>query len=127
MKLLIIENEIKEVDTTFEAANYLYFKNELIFEYIDSSQKIKPFTSILDYGLIIIDIVLAPNSEKDGFGLIRDIISIYPDLVHKIIILTGDSKIKEKLIEKKLPLFPIIEKPIGIEQIKEIISVFFNK
>ena len=124
MKLLIVENEVKEVDTTFEAVNYLFFRGELEFKYIDASQKIKPFSSILDYDAIIIDIVLSPKSEKDGFGLIQDIIKDYPQLKDKIIILTGDSKIEEKLNEKNLPLFPLIEKPIGIEQINKTLSKF---
>lgn len=126
-KILVFENEITEVNTAFDAVNYLNFQGNLHFDYFTSSQDFKPFSDIVNYDLILIDIVLAQKSEKDGFGIIHEIISKYPDLIKKSIILTGDSKINEKLIERQLPILDIIEKPIGIEQVKKIFLKYILK
>jgi DNA-binding response OmpR family regulator len=121
MKILIIENEYSFIDTPFEYLNDLYFNNKIVYTVIPKSQDLKPFSSIVNYDYVFLDISLAKKSELDGFGILRKIKDDNLN-VKNLIILTGNHYIKEKLVEKGLPSnYPILTKPIDFEDLLKII------
>jgi DNA-binding response OmpR family regulator len=122
MKIAVFENEYQLINTIFDTVNFAYFNNTLKFEYFPSSQSI-PLDQLINYNLIIVDIDLSQKSELDGYGLIQKInILAHPP---PILILTGHSQIEENLRKRDLPAFPILFKPIGIEDTKEALKKFF--
>ena len=121
MKIAIFENEFELINTIFDTTNYYYFNNKFEFEYFPSSQKFA-MEKIQDYSLLIIDIDLSQKSELDGYGLIAKIIQFKNP--PPIVILTGHSKINESLEKKGLPAYPILIKPIGVNDVKEILSKY---
>jgi len=121
MKILIIENEYSFIDTPFEYLNDLYFNNSIEYTVISKSQDLRPFSSIVNFDYVFLDISLAKKSELDGFGIMRKIKDDNLD-VKNMVILTGNHYIKEKLIEKGLPSdYPILTKPIDFEDLLKII------
>lgn len=121
MKVLIIENEYSYIDTPFEYVNDLYFNNLIEYTVIAKSQDLKPFTDIQKYDFIFLDISLAKKSDLDGFGIIKRILD-EKLTIKKLIIITGNHLIKEKLIEKGLPLYPILTKPIDFEDLLRVMK-----
>jgi len=121
MKILIIENEFSYIDTPFEYVNDVYFDNSIEFKVIPKSQDLKPFREIQDYDYVFLDISLARKSELDGFGILEKIKdeNLKSD---NIIIITGNHLIKEKLIEKELPQYEILTKPIDFDDLLKVIK-----
>src|SRR5690242_16566314 len=113
MKIAVFENEYTQIESAFKAVNLLYFNNNLTIDTFPTSQSLKPFEDIQNYELVIVDIDLSTKSEMDGFELISKINMLFK--TPKIIILTGHSKVNEKLKEKNLPSYPIVQKPIDFK------------
>ena len=101
MKILVIENEYPSVQFAFEAANQLLLNNKCIIEKIDKSQNIK-WNQIDHYSAIFIDLSLAIKSELDGYGIIQKLKEQNEALLKKVCIITGNSKVEERLKEKGL-------------------------
>jgi len=124
MKIAIFENQFHQVKTQFDVANRIYFQDTLKYDQFNSSQDLKPLEAILNYDLVIVDISLSSNSDLDGFDLIKGIMELktHP----KILILTGNSNIKENLQNRHLPKIPILMKPVDVidisNKIKEVMS-----
>ncbi len=120
MKILIVENEWRYIDTPFHYVNDVYYSNQIEFTNAEKSQDI-PFSRLSEFDYVFLDISLARRSDLDGFGIIRKIID--EDLtVNKLIILTGNHLITERLSEKGLPTnYPVITKPIDFEDILKIL------
>lgn len=117
MKIAIFENEYGSVKGAFESANFFYFEGKLTFENFASSQKAN-LASMSNYAVIFVDIDLSSKSELDGFSLIEKIVEINSDLVSRIVILTGNNRIKE--IMPKNSIFDNIEihfKPTDFDRI----------
>ena len=123
MKIAIFENEYDSVKGAFESANFLNFSNMLEFENFPSSQNAN-FSNIESYRAIFVDIYLAAKSELDGFGLIQKIRKFDDKLTERIVILTGNNKIKEILKERDIysELINIIIKPTDFEEITKVIK-----
>ena len=122
MKVLIIENEYSYIDTPFEYINEIYFDNSIEYTVIPKSQDLRPFTDIQLYDYIFLDISLAKKSELDGFGILKKIKDEKLQ-IKKLVILTGNHLIKEKLIEKGLPTsYPILTKPIDFEDLLKVMK-----
>lgn len=122
MKVLIIENEYSYIDTPFEYVNEIYFDNSIEYTVIPKSQDLRPFTDIQLYDYIFLDISLAKKSELDGFGILKKIKDENLQ-IKKLVILTGNHLIKEKLIEKGLPTsYPILTKPIDFEDLLKVMT-----
>lgn len=115
MKIAIFENEYEQVRTSFELVNELFFENSLKYDVFVSSQDFGDFKNIIQYSLILIDIDLSLKSELDGYSLIKEILKIKTNA--KIIILTGASRVSEKLKELKMPNYPILLKPLSYQNI----------
>jgi len=122
MKILIIENEYSYIDTPFEYVNEIYFDNSIEYTVIPKSQDLRPFTDIQLYDYIFLDISLAKKSELGGFGILKKIKDENLQ-IKKLVILTGNHLIKEKLIEKGLPTsYPILTKPIDFEDLLKVMK-----
>lgn len=128
-KILIFEDEWKTIKGSFELANIYAFNNELVFINKNKSQDVS-YNSWKDlYDAVFIDITLAKNTEWDGFNILKEIYSkkLFP--LNKIIILTGNSKVKDKLNEMSInsELIKILYKPISFEilanELKQILSI----
>ncbi|MDE5856010.1 MAG: hypothetical protein K2H06_03085 [Anaeroplasmataceae bacterium] len=66
-----------------------------------------------DYDLVFIDITLAKQSQKNGFGVIRDILNNDYFPKDKIIILSANTQIKDGLRKSNLPEdIAIMHKPV---------------
>lgn len=119
MKVAIIENERKEVEGAFDYANFKFYNNSIDYSYFESSQTFLKTPNLKDFVVILVDIDLSKKSQSDGYGLIKQLIDQDPDLSKKIIILTGHSRVEEKLAENLLPKFPIIVKPTDFNTIHQ--------
>lgn len=116
-KVLIFENQIFDIENTFKFINLIKFDNKLDFTYYTTSQELKSFDELNNYDLIIIDIDLSRKSEKDGFGIIKSIEEYDDKILNKSFILTGSTKIEEKLKEYKLKQIPVLTKPVETEKL----------
>lgn len=124
MKIAVFENQWHQVKTQFEVANRIFFNDTLEYSQYNSSQELTPFDKIFSFDLIIIDISLSSNSDLDGFDLIQ---KIYQHEIHpKILILTGNSNIKENLENRELPTIPVLMKPVDVLDIKDKILSFMK-
>ena len=125
----IFENEYISVKGAFEAANFIRFNKELSIKQYPSSQSAN-LKNITSDDVIFVDIDLSQKSDLDGFGLISKLIEHDPDSLKKVIILTGNNKIKESLEEQgiSIPLHRIVIKPTDYEIIgNSIDSVLSGK
>ena len=123
MKILVIENEYPSVQFAFEAANQLLLDNKCVIEKIDKSQNIK-WDQINLYTAIFIDLSLSIKSELDGYGIIQKIKEQNEALLKKVCIITGNSKVEERLVEKGLDSITvkIFEKPLKYKDIADFIK-----
>ncbi len=94
-RIAIFENEYKNVESSFDAVNLLYFDNKLKFEVFKTSQEFGDLERIIDYSCVIVDIDLTAKSELDGYQLISQMLKV--ENVPKIIVLTGHIDIKAQL------------------------------
>ena len=123
MKVLIFENEYNYIKTYFDYVNDIYFENSIEYTILEKSQDLSPFSDIINFDIVFIDISLAKKSELDGFGILSRIKNLKLS-VKKIIILTGNHLIREKLEERQLPItYKILTKPISI---KELLAIMKN-
>lgn len=122
MKVLVIENEYASLKNSFDFANAALFNNDLQITNVEKSQDVS-LDTVEQYVAIFIDISLATKSLKDGFGIIRDIIEKNDTLAHKLVILTGNNNIEEKIRENKLDKYDIkiVYKPISYQDIASAI------
>ncbi len=118
MKIAIFENEYDSVKGAFDTANLMEFNNELKFESFTSSQNAN-FSKIKNYSVIFVDIDLSQKSDLDGFGVIQKIRSINDYYTKRIVILTGNNKIKSTMMERNVfdKRIQIIIKPTDYEEI----------
>lgn len=122
MRILIFENEFVYLDTAFRYVNKLYFNNNLVFEVFANSQDLRPFSSVMNYHSIIVDISLSKKSLLDGYGILKKLVELNYD-ESKILIMTGNHQIKESLVEKGLHSnYQIVTKPIDIYDLKKALE-----
>ena len=120
MKVAVFENQYHQVEIQFEVANRIYFNDSLDFDQFNSSQDLSPLSKIANYDLVIVDISLSSNSDMDGYNLITEIIKVenHP----KILIMTGNSNVEERLLRIGLDSIPILVKPIDPKDIRDKIN-----
>ncbi|NVJ46272.1 MAG: hypothetical protein HWE07_04060 [Cytophagia bacterium] len=120
-KIAIFENEFELLKDTFDLANLVYYNGDLEFNVFQTSQEFGDIDKIDEYDKILLDIDLAPTSEKDGFGILKEI-SSYSN-IEKVIIITGDSNIETKLDSKGLSKPPILKKPIDVSDLVQYLQL----
>ena len=73
-----------------------------------------------NYDFIFVDIKLAKRTNLDGYGILREIEKNYPN-VKRLIVLTGNNKIKETMKERGIKKeYQVITKPIDINDLREV-------
>jgi len=117
MKVLIFENEVYLIENTFKTINLLYYGNTLEIKYAQTSQEIYPIENVLDYDLIIVDIDLTSKSNKDGITIIQDINDFNSTILNKTFVLTGSSKVKDRLVSLGFNSITVLNKPSNYKEI----------
>jgi CheY-like chemotaxis protein len=122
MKIAVFENEYQSVSGAFNTANLMTFGNAMEIEVFPSSQSAS-LGKIISYDVIFIDIDLSSKSDLDGYSLIQQLQQLDNNINTKIVILTGNNKIKESLTTRKIDSIDIsiIVKPTDYEEITNII------
>lgn len=126
-KVLIFENEVYIIENTFKTINLLSFDEELEIEYLKTSQEIGNISNIENYELVIIDIDLSVNSKKDGIGIIKEISTYNSSLLKKVIVLTGHSKVSDKLKSLSFDKIPVLKKPPNIDELTTEMKKILDK
>lgn len=122
MKILVFEDEYKEIEGLLDYVNFKYFNNKIEFTNYPTSQDFGDLNKIEEYDIIIVDIQLDFKSQKDGIALITEIQRL--DKNKNIFIITGKrGNIKEELKDKGLYL-KVVDKPLDDEILSKVIKSF---
>lgn len=125
-KILIFENQVYMVENTFKTINLLNFNEELEIEYFKTYQDMENIRILDEYDLIIIDIDLSVNSKKDGIGIIKEINSYNSNILKKVFVLTGSTKVRQKLDTLGFEYIPVLKKPTDIDEISVVMKNIFR-
>lgn len=123
-KILIFEDEWTTIRGSFELANIFAFEGQLRFIQKARSQDVV-FTSWRDcYDAVFIDITLAKNTVWDGFNIIQQIKAQDIIDLNKVVILTGNSKVEEKLQEMGFDtnVVNVLYKPVAFNVLAELLK-----
>ena len=124
MEILIFENEYADLEPVFKAINLLEFDGELNITQYNTSQDLESIEQINDYDVIIVDIDLSLKSHKDGYGILHDISNFDSTLLNKVVVLTGSTKVEEKLSELGYTNVRLALKPADMDEITEVLKSF---
>lgn len=120
-KVLVIEDEFREVQVAFEYVNDLCLNSELEIINVAKSQDVD-FTKISEYDYVFLDITLAKKSQMDGYGILKKI-ERENIPIQKLVIMTGNGKISEVLKERGITNdYPKLIKPLDYQELKSIFS-----
>lgn len=123
-RILIIEDQKDSIESAFDFANEIGFNGELKFDYKPRSQDIN-YERLSDFDLLFVDITLANKSQMNGFGIIKHIIDNTDYPLDRIVILTGNSLIKEGLKQNDIPEnIEIVYKPVTFKQLIPVFQKF---
>ena len=112
-RILVVEDQMDSLRSAFRIANVRKFGDNLSIVSVPRSQDIIYDKLRDDYDLVFIDITLAKQSQKNGFGVIRDILNNDYFPKDKIIILSANTQIKDGLRKSNLPEdIAIMHKPV---------------
>ncbi|WP_271855973.1 hypothetical protein [Patiriisocius marinus] len=126
MKILVFENEFVYLETAFNYVNEFYFNSKIEFFVHSSSQDFGDFLQVVNYDGIIVDISLSKKSVLDGYGILKKLKSLN-FAEEKIIIMTGNHKIKSALKEQRLSeSYNLITKPINLLHLKLSLAKLSN-
>lgn len=122
-KILIFEDEWATISGSFDLANIYAFDGMLKFEHHSKSQEVV-FSSLREkYSAVFVDITLAKNTKLDGFNIVKRIVEENLFDKSRMVVLTGNSKVKEKL--KTLGVdtrgLRIEYKPVGFTTISSVL------
>ncbi|MBU0632610.1 response regulator [bacterium] len=121
-KVLIFENEYADLEPTFKAINLIYFNEKLDITQYNTSQELGSIANTKFFDVIIIDLDLSLKSQKDGYGILEDIKEYDSNILKQIIVLTGSTKVEEKLHELALENVKISLKPADMDEIAKLIK-----
>ncbi|MDE6005953.1 MAG: hypothetical protein K2G67_00125 [Muribaculaceae bacterium] len=122
-KILVIEDEMQSLKSAFEIANFRKYGNELVIKNVPRSQDVQLESLKEEYALIFVDITLANNTEKNGYGVLQDIINGNYFPKNKLIVMTGNSQIAEGLKQNGLPKnLEILMKPFTFIQLEHTLA-----
>lgn len=120
-KVLVIEDEFREVQVAFEYVNDLCLNSELEIINVAKSQEVD-FTKISEYDYVFLDITLAKKSQMDGYGILKKI-ERENIPIQKLVIMTGNGKISDVLKERGITnVYPKLIKPLDYQELKTIFS-----
>lgn len=120
-KVLVIEDEFREVQVAFEYVNDLCLNSELEIINVTKSQDVD-FTKISGYDYVFLDITLAKKSQMDGYGILKKI-ERENIPIQKLVIMTGNGKISDVLKERGITNdYPKLIKPLDYQELKSIFT-----
>lgn len=120
-KVLVIEDEFREVKVAFEYVNDLCLNSELEIINVAKSQDVD-FTKISEYDYVFLDITLAKKSQMDGYGILKKI-ERENIPIQKLVIMTGNGKISDVLKERGITNdYPKLIKPLDYQELKSIFT-----
>ena len=120
-KVLVIEDEFREVQVAFEYVNDLCLNSELEIINVAKSQDVD-FTKISEYDYVFLDITLAKKSQMDGYGILKKI-ERENIPIQKLVIMTGNGKISDVLKERGITNnYPKLIKPLDYQELKSIFT-----
>ena len=120
-KVLVIEDEFREVQVAFEYVNDLCLNSELEIINVTKSQDVD-FTKISEYDYVFLDITLAKKSQMDGYGILKKI-ERENIPIKKLVIMTGNGKISDVLKERGIANdYPKLIKPLDYQELKSIFT-----
>lgn len=120
-KVLVIEDEFREVQVAFEYVNDLCLNSELEIINVVKSQDVD-FTKISEYDYVFLDITLAKKSQMDGYGILKKI-ERENIPIQKLVIMTGNGKISDVLKERGITNdYPKLIKPLDYQELKSIFT-----
>lgn len=80
------------------------------------------------YSIVFVDITLAKNTQKDGFNIVKEIFDKDLFDLDKVVVMTGNSKVNEKLQEMGIDVerIKILYKPVAfnalVDELKKILN-----
>ena len=120
-KVLVIEDEFREVQVAFEYVNDLCLNSELEIINVAKSQDVD-FTKISEYDYIFLDITLAKKSQMDGYGILKKI-ERENIPIQKLVIMTGNGKISDVLKDRGITNdYSKLIKPLDYQELKSIFT-----
>lgn len=127
--ILIFEDDWATIRGSFDLANIFSFENTLEFKNVIKSQDVD-YKSLKDlYDVVFVDITLAKNTEMDGFSIIKMIFEekFYP--LEKLVVLSGNSKVEERLKEMEIPTdkITVLYKPISFDILAKELKKILDK
>lgn len=127
-KILIFEDQWDTIRGSFELANLYAFNNELVFRSVTKSQDVS-FSNWSDlYSAVFVDITLAKKTERDGFNIVKEIKEKRLIDLDKVVVLTGNGKVVEKLIELgfKKDEVKVMYKPVAFDEVACVLKEILN-
>lgn len=121
MKILIFENEIKEVRRNFELVNTLDFDDKLEFNWVTKSQDFEDLSKVHDFNLVIIDIDLSTKSVHDGYSLLDLILK--EENYSNVFVMSGH-EVEKELKEKGLKDVDLLKKPVILDELSHLIRSY---
>jgi len=121
IKILIVEDFVNTVKGAFELAALYKYNENMTFDVVSRSQDVN-FEHIRDYGLAFVDIELGKASNEDGFAVIRRLLNSGLMPLNRVLILTGNTVIEEKLRAENIdPKIEIVKKPADYDDIASVL------
>ncbi|ATR98644.1 response regulator [Porphyromonas gingivalis] len=123
-KILIFEDEWDTIKGSFEMANIYAFDGCLDFDVKAKSQEASFEALKSEYALVFIDITLAKNTHLDGYNILKKIKEERLMDLNKVVILTGNSEVTEKLKEigTSKDEITIVYKPFDFSELSELLK-----
>lgn len=129
IKILVFEDEWNTIKGSFDLANIYAFDGCLKCIAKSRSQDID-FTSWNgEYKAVFVDITLAKNTQWDGFNIVKEIKERQLMDLHKVVVMTGNSKVEEKLNEMGIDteVIKIMYKPIAFNALADQLRRILNQ
>lgn len=122
--ILIFEDDWATIKGSFELANTYEFDDKLILKQVSRSQDISYEGWRDEYAAVFVDITLAKRTQKDGYSIVKQIQDQNLFDLNKVIVLTGNGSVKEKLevIGVDTNSVRVVYKPISFDELAEVIK-----
>lgn len=121
MKILVFENEFKEIEGAFKGLKII-LDDKVDYEVKKSSQDLGDFEKLYSYDVVFVDLDLVPTSKMTGYDILKEIKDSSNVQKPVVIVITGHSTAKEELQRRGVEMFSILEKPFGMNELENIIK-----
>ncbi len=128
-KILIFEDEWSTIRGSFELANIYAFNGSLNFHQVDKSQSVTYDSWTDKYDAVFVDITLAKNTKWDGFNIVSEIKMRNLIDLKKVVVMTGNNRVKEKLEEMGIDteVLQVLYKPIAFVELSDVLKKILSE